>query len=124
MPPGSMRLREQVIGLGFAGNQAGESGKKQHSPRIMACEDNTVIRVTTLQSLILIVELKLFRGFGFIAGLANRCLVFIRPLIIGVIIVVHGAGGGWSVGFLLRHQREQFRILFGLHGSPPLCVHA
>jgi hypothetical protein len=43
-----MRFREQVIGLGFTGYQAGEGGKKQHAPRIIARTDKNVIRVTTL----------------------------------------------------------------------------
>ena len=43
-----MRFREQVIGLGFTGYQAGEGGKKQHAPRIMVRADKSVIRVATL----------------------------------------------------------------------------
>ena len=47
MTQGCMRLREQVIGLGLAGDQAGEGGKKQHVLRVMAPTDKNVIRITS-----------------------------------------------------------------------------
>jgi len=47
MSQGRVRLREQVIGLGFTGDQAGEGGKKQHAPRIMAPTDKSVIGITS-----------------------------------------------------------------------------
>jgi hypothetical protein len=46
MSDGGM-LRKQIVGLRFAGNKAGECGKKQHAPRIMAPADKSVIGITS-----------------------------------------------------------------------------
>ena len=48
MTQGSARFGEQVIGLGFTGDEAGKGGQKQHATRIMAPTDKNVIRITSL----------------------------------------------------------------------------
>ena len=72
---------------------------------------------------ILVVELELLRSLGFIAGFANRRLIFIRPFILRLIVIVHGAGGGRGHGacFLKRQQLEQFRIFFVFMAHPVWC---